>query len=391
MLDWENYKGREQSYVKHLVLQRYLQRLTYKVGLGLRRSKIILTYIDGFSGPWNEQTNDFADTSFQIAMNEFRAVQQELTAHNIKLVLRCLFVEKDLKAFSRLKDHVNNIPDIQFKLINGEFENNIESVCEYAQSDDNMFTFTFIDPTGWSGYALKQIKPLLQLKYSEVLINFMYDYINRFIEDERPDIKTTFNALFGRSTLSDFWSSSKGINREEAIVEEYKTCLKETSGYRYVANTAILVPQKDRTYFHLIYASNSLDGLLTFRQVEQSAMREQNRIRNIAKQQQRETKTGSLELFDANEIGESIYYNELRERFNLKAKQAIQNKLIKKYLLSYDDLLEFLEIPMTYESDIKEWLGEWKNQGLIKIEGLIGKQRVPQKGKGYVIIWNGKL
>jgi hypothetical protein len=40
------------------------------------------------------------------------------------------------------------------------------------------------------------IQPILQLR-GEVLINLMYDYINRFIADTDPDISVQMDDLFG--------------------------------------------------------------------------------------------------------------------------------------------------------------------------------------------------
>lgn len=46
-------------------------------------------------------------------------------------------------------------------------------VVQFAKAENNMFTFTFIDPTGWKGFGMNNIRPLLELPFSEVLINFM--------------------------------------------------------------------------------------------------------------------------------------------------------------------------------------------------------------------------
>ena len=51
----EPYKGREQTEVKHFILRRYLQTLTFKLLEGGRRE---LAYVDGFSGPWESRTSD---------------------------------------------------------------------------------------------------------------------------------------------------------------------------------------------------------------------------------------------------------------------------------------------------------------------------------------------
>jgi len=227
----EYYRGREQSLIKHEILRKYLQRLTYKVVLGFKKSQFTLTYIDGFSGPWQSQSETFCDTSFQIALDELRMARQELAdKHNIRLNLRCLFVEKNHQAFRLLEQHLINSTDIELKLIHGEFEKSIPEVLNFVRVKDNHFTFIFIDPTGWTGFGLNAISPLLRLQYSEVLINFMMKDIIRFIDDQRPEIRASFNDLFGTSGVQEVWKGLQGREREEKIVEAYRKRLKEVIG-----------------------------------------------------------------------------------------------------------------------------------------------------------------
>lgn len=65
------YTDREQTKAKHFILKRYLQALAFKV---LRYFD--MTYVDGFSGPWKTQTEDFADLSFRIAIDVLKDAQQ---------------------------------------------------------------------------------------------------------------------------------------------------------------------------------------------------------------------------------------------------------------------------------------------------------------------------
>src|SRR5690554_2962801 len=142
MNEWDKYKGREQSCVKHYVLRSYLQSLTYKLALGLRKPELVLTYIDGFSGPWKSSAEDLSDTSFQIAINELRKVRDDLGDRK-NLILRCLFIENNNEAFLMLQEYAGTIKDIQIKLIHGSFEDNIPEIVQFAKADNNMFTFTF--------------------------------------------------------------------------------------------------------------------------------------------------------------------------------------------------------------------------------------------------------
>ncbi|RMH15085.1 MAG: hypothetical protein D6696_21655 [Acidobacteria bacterium] len=48
------YKGREQTYVKHLVLEGYLRKLAYKWGY----YGGTINYVDCFAGPWRHKSED---------------------------------------------------------------------------------------------------------------------------------------------------------------------------------------------------------------------------------------------------------------------------------------------------------------------------------------------
>lgn len=54
----EQYKGREQSYFKHRLLEAYLERLFMIIG----QHQPIICYVDCFAGPWSSQTDDLNDT-----------------------------------------------------------------------------------------------------------------------------------------------------------------------------------------------------------------------------------------------------------------------------------------------------------------------------------------
>jgi len=69
------YFGREQTKAKHFILKRYLQALAFKI---LRFYDI--TYVDGFSGPWETRTEDFVDSSFMIAISVLNDAQQKIQA-----------------------------------------------------------------------------------------------------------------------------------------------------------------------------------------------------------------------------------------------------------------------------------------------------------------------
>ena len=61
MIALSDYAGREQSYVKHVFLERYLERLVHKTASIYPH----IVYVDGFAGPWQSTNEKFEDTSFR--------------------------------------------------------------------------------------------------------------------------------------------------------------------------------------------------------------------------------------------------------------------------------------------------------------------------------------
>ena len=171
------YADREQTRAKHFILRRYLQALAFKV---LNFSDI--TYVDGFSGPWESKAGDFSDSSFMIAiavLQDAQKLHSERTGHKPRI--RCFFSEKDAIAFSQLEAAVApfNKPDdlFEIKTYHGEFEDAVQTINDFIGGS---FPLIFIDPTGWTGYSINKIKSLFLRPKCEVVINFMYDFVNRF-------------------------------------------------------------------------------------------------------------------------------------------------------------------------------------------------------------------
>ena len=207
------YRGREQTYLKHFFLERHLERVAYNIGSFHND----FVYVDGFSGPWKSGDEALDDTSFMIAIQKLRQVREGLAKVGRTPKIRCLFIEKDPGSYRALEAAVRHITDIQVETLNGEFEHSIPQVLKFV---GKAFSLVFIDPTGWTGFGLKQITPILQHRPGEVLVNFMFDYINRFLDDPRPDIAASFTELFG----GPGWETAvrTAVRREDAIVDLYR-------------------------------------------------------------------------------------------------------------------------------------------------------------------------
>ena len=391
MSNGDLYIDREQTLVKHIILENYLERFAIIVGAHWDT----LTYVDCFSGPWNVQSDDFKDSSFAIAIEQLRKardVHRKRTGKTIKL--RCFFLEKTPSAYAKLKQFADQINDVIIETKNKKLENAIQDILKFVQEGGpTSFPFIFIDPTGWSGFALEPITPLLRLNPGEVLITFMTEHIRRFIEWPQEQNQESFIKLFGSGQFKDKLKGLDEKDREDAIVTAYSGCVKRVGAFGYTSSAIVLHPKKNRTHFHLIYATRESKGIKVFKEAEKKAMSVMEKTRDEAQKREREERTGQKELglfSGAVPQDPSEYFRSLRERYTSRARAAVLDLLRTKKQLTYDEAWSSsMTFPLTWESDLKDWIREWEQDGQLETMGMKERQRVPQLGENIRLVWKG--
>lgn len=378
----EFYRGREQTYLKHFFLEKYLERVAWNI-LSFRDEFV---YVDGFSGPWKSEDEALEDTSFMIALNQLRKVRQGLKERQGRNVrLRCFFNDNHEQAYYELEKAVSDIDDIEIRVLCRDFEDVVPEVVDFV---GRSFSLTFIDPTGWKGFGLQKIASLLALP-GEVIINFMFDYVNRFLDDPIPEIAATFDTLFGGPGwhLEVGRYMQTGYSREDAILNVYRDRLRQIGKFPHVTSTRILKPLAERSYFHLVYGTRHWKGLVEFRNIEKKAIDEQERVRGVAKITHQVERTSQTELFG---IGDEKLgprsSDEERNRELSAAHAKLQEILSTHGSCKYETLIGgILENPLVWKSDLDSWLTNLRKAGKIEIPALMGRQRTPKPG--YSIIW----
>jgi three-Cys-motif partner protein len=355
----EQYRDREQTYLKHFFLERYLER----VGFNICSFKDDFVYVDGFSGPWKSRDEQFEDTSFMIAIRELRKVREGIARQGHRPpTIRCVFVEKDPKAFRELQQAISGVTDLEITAIPGEFEQVIPNILNAIR---HSFSLVFIDPTGWTGFGLERIAPILQHAPGEVIVNFMFDFINR-------RFGVTFDDLFG----GPGWDVSMS---EDETIQLYSERMKTAGLFNHVTSTRILKPTSDRTYFYLIYGTRHWKGLLEFREVEKKFVEEQERVRLTTKQLKRIDKSGQTEMFSGAPGPISIQsFHQEREKNKEKALLWLRQWLRRNERGQYQDLLgSLLELPLVWRSDVNEMIMDLRGRDL-EVEGLQLRERTPK-------------
>lgn len=385
MSNEELYTGREQTLVKHFILQKYLSRFAHIVG----GHKDVLTYVDCFSGPWNVRSENFHDSSFVIALNELRNARDTHAQRGHSVKLRCFFLEKNRAAYARLKQFADGVSDAKIETRNATLEESIGDIVDFVRlGGTNSFPFIFIDPTGWAGIEMETIAPLLRLNPGEVLINFMTGHIRRFLDSPQKETQESFRRLFGSG---DFREKVQGLalqDREDAAVNEYARNVKRIGEFTSSCTAIVLHPELDRTHFNLIYATRHSKGIEVFKDAEKKAMEVQELARAEAHQRKRVSRTGQPDLFGSKELHDSSHYDSLRDRYLDKARGLVLHALESKRRLLYDEAWALaLSEPLSWESDLKQWIDSWKAEGRLSIEGMQPRQRVPHRDKGNYLVW----
>lgn len=122
-------------------------------------------------------------------------------------------------------------------------------------------TFAFIDPFGFSGVPFALIKRLLSKPRCEVLITFMVDSINRWIDHPGQHITNHIAELFG--TPDSFDIIKQSTDRITALCKLYQEQLRrEAKHVRYFE----MLDYDNRVIYYLYFATNNRLGYVKMKE-----------------------------------------------------------------------------------------------------------------------------
>jgi three-Cys-motif partner protein len=357
------YSGREQTKAKHFILKRYLQALAFKV---LRFYDI--TYVDAFSGPWETKTEDFLDSSFMIAISVLKDAQQKIQLQTERRPkIRCFFSENNRQAYTKLAAAIAPFhkpeENFEIKTYFGEFENAISEIQTFISSS---FPLIFIDPTGWKGYSFNKIGPLFSRPKCEVLINFMYDFVNRAASMSDTKTISSLDPILG----GPGWETrlDPSLPRGRAVEKLFRDNLAIVGNFGFVVSTKIDRPTADRPHFFIAYGTKSRDGLKAFRETEYNVLKLNARDRADAKERKRESRSGSSDLFSGLDADvQETTIDEIVEEQKTLASQDVLNILREFGPISFSGLWEIiLQAYMLRVTNVKDICVDLAKSGAIE-------------------------
>lgn len=293
--DPTHYDGRAQAFVKHTFLSHYLPALCQKVSSVFDN----FVYIDGFAGPWKaSDTDSYSDTSFGIALDAMGAAQDFQKTRGRVVKMTAFLVEKDPAAFSELEKLAARHIDLDVRPLAGRFEDHLSAMA--LAIPKGAFVFSLIDPKGMK-LDLRNLHGLLARANSEVLINFMYDFVSRFVDHPNEAIIDNMKALIPHIEWDELIGHQRKASstqaRENLIVDAFRAAVKREGNFKYVPSITVQKTLADRTLYHLVFGSRSHSGLEVFRSSQVKALSVQADVRSKAKDQKQVNATGQGSLF----------------------------------------------------------------------------------------------
>lgn len=362
----EAYKGREHSWVKHKLLEGYLEKLLLIKGLSGTKE---LVYVDCFAGPWGDESKSLSGTSISISLEILARVRDTLEkVHETTGVsFKAIYVEAVKKTHKRLADYLaKNCPGgIVCHALHGDYSNLQAEILRLC--GDRGFVFFFVDPKGWTDVGIPKLRKLLQRPKSEFLITFMYDFLNRFIG--KAELRKQVSEMLGILTEQDYEliSSLPSKEREEWVVRKYREELKTAMGSEgglqprsYPAE--VLHEEKARTLYHLVYVTRHHKGIVKFAETSEKV----DFLQRVVRIKKRQNATRQIGLFSPEEEAAQ----DDGARVDLEAVKSYWLHRLSSTPVTYDEarLADMLEetgwLTGDFEAAFRELLAENKVENL---------------------------
>ena len=247
------WKYEAQTKKKHEILKDYLEKWIWIVG-----SSSSINYFDCFGG-CGKYKDDDGNEFFGSPI--FAAQLISKNKDEKKRVIGFVIIEKEKKYIENLKKILQTLglnpdPEPEFEL--GDFDTIINQILDkYPNLAPSLF---FIDPFGFAGLKLSTLKRIMERNKFEIVLNFMFNSVNRFLEIKQNEKSMT--ELFGSEEWKAF-SDKSGLYRETEIISLLEKKLKEIA--KYVTKFRFSFEDMDRTYYYIFHLTNHEKGCDIFK------------------------------------------------------------------------------------------------------------------------------
>ncbi|MDR3258868.1 MAG: three-Cys-motif partner protein TcmP [Fusobacteriaceae bacterium] len=333
----------EQTKIKHKVLLEYYKVYATKLG---NNNNVLFFDCHGGCGAYLDKDNLYYGSSIILSESAEQIFRDRKTTYGSYVC------EKDKENFNNLEKVITSTTfDKKIKRYNNDFNDIIidPDIKNYFTKYPTLF---FIDPFGYFDMPMQNFKELMAPFGNELVINFMFDFLNRGISVLNVDENQLTN-FFG----SNEWKKARDLNgkeRELFLITLYKQKLKEHTGAKYVFAYRLCYPDRSRTYYYLIHATNHIAGITLMKSC--FSFINNGHVEYLGK------RNNKYSLFDIEGYQNSALAIELKSEFT-------------GYHMTFDQLWDKIVEDTGYlEKDLRKTLRKMEKKDEIRIERVESKQ-----------------
>lgn len=244
-LPFKTWAYEEQTKIKHKVFEDYFDKWVKILG---KYNK--LNYLDGFGG-----CGAYQDKEGKVYYGSPVRAAQIINQNKINLGgdVKIVIIDENeenleniKKIFEYEKISINPI------LVNDDFDKAINEILDKVNIAP---TFFFVDPFGFT-IKMSTLKRIMNIKKSEIFLNFMFNGINRFLSVEQN--KKIMDDLFGTAEWN-LLLKLNGAEKEDKMINLYRSQLKQIA--KFVFQYKMEFPDMRRTYYYLFHLTNHYKGV----------------------------------------------------------------------------------------------------------------------------------
>lgn len=261
-IPFETWEYEKQTEMKHRVFSYYLP-LWMQI---LSSNNKNFNYVDGFGGIGAYHTEkdikekEYISNCFGSPVISVQTIFELKKDKKISQA-NVIIIDEDLNSINNIKKILKfkNLPSDKIDFEVGDFDKKINEELDHFEKNKNKLapTFFLLDPFGISGIKLCTIKRIMSMEKTEILLNFMYNSLQRWVDHPNEKIQNIYDEYFG----GDEWRKCKGkylYEREQKLTSIFRNKCKEFS--KYVYPFRLNFPHKKQTYYYLFHLTNHLLG-----------------------------------------------------------------------------------------------------------------------------------
>jgi three-Cys-motif partner protein len=298
--------------------------------------------------------------------------------------MSAFLVEREPDAYARLETISARFPDISIKTYRADFLAVLPRILK--DTPKGAFAFFFIDPKGWR-IPLLALKSMLDRPNSEVIFNFMFDFINRAASINDPVVRAGLNELmpYGnwKAKLDEAERLAGGdlgpTQRKDILVGAFTESLARLGHYQYVAETTVLRSLRDAVDC-LCYATRHSTGIQVFRDCQTKALTEQAKTRASAKVRHANTSSGQGEFFESlHDMGPNELQEFLQAELSLAERVLLDLTPQQPAAILYEKLWpQVLARHVVRKPDVNKIAAYLRKQGVLLFPDWEKGKHVPQ-------------